>query len=229
MALTLAFDIYGTLIDTAGVTDSLTQLVGDKAHLFSECWRQKQLEYSFRRGLMSQYADFSVCTRDALEFTCEALQQPLSEVAKQQLLQTYRILPAFTDALPALKNLKEEGHRLFAFSNGKPDDLNSLLNHAGLNPFFVDTISVHEIGTFKPDPQVYLHFLGRASSKAENSWLLSSNPFDIIGAMAVGMKAAWIKRSAAAQFDPWGVEPTLTITSLNEFAQGIALHHTADR
>ncbi|RMF46291.1 MAG: haloacid dehalogenase type II, partial [Deltaproteobacteria bacterium] len=49
---TLAFDVYGTLIDTHGVLTALEKLVGDKALAFSNSWRDKQLEYSFRKGLM---------------------------------------------------------------------------------------------------------------------------------------------------------------------------------
>jgi 2-haloacid dehalogenase len=30
------------------------------------------------------------------------------------------------------------------------------------------------------------------------------------------MKAAWIKRSQENVFDPWEVEPTITITNLSE-------------
>ena len=49
---TLAFDVYGTLIDTNGVVDLLEKFIGDKAKAFSATWRDKQLEYSFRRGHM---------------------------------------------------------------------------------------------------------------------------------------------------------------------------------
>ena len=59
MATTLAFDVYGTLIDTQGVTKTLTKWIGDRAEMFSETWRNKQLEYSFRRGLMQSYQPFS--------------------------------------------------------------------------------------------------------------------------------------------------------------------------
>lgn len=45
---TLAFDVYGTLINTHGVVSALEELVGDKAKTFSSTWRDKQLEYSFR-------------------------------------------------------------------------------------------------------------------------------------------------------------------------------------
>ena len=50
MATTLAFDVYGTLINTHGVVSLLENMVGDNAHAFSTTWREKQLEYSFRRG-----------------------------------------------------------------------------------------------------------------------------------------------------------------------------------
>lgn len=55
MTITLAFDVYGTLIDTNGVVEVLHNIVGDKAGDFSRSWREKQLEYSFRRGLMKKY------------------------------------------------------------------------------------------------------------------------------------------------------------------------------
>jgi len=67
MKRVLAFDIYGTLIDTQGVVTLLVDILGDeKAMLFSETWRLKQLEYSYRRGLMKQYKKFSICTEEAL-------------------------------------------------------------------------------------------------------------------------------------------------------------------
>ena len=63
MKTTLAFDVYGTLIDTRGVLETLEKWLdtGDALSV-SKLWREKQLEYSFRRGLMRDYVDFSVCT-----------------------------------------------------------------------------------------------------------------------------------------------------------------------
>ena len=73
MAVTLAFDVYGTLIDTNGVTGLLETMVGDRAAEFSRLWRDRQLEYSFRRALMQNYVHFGFCTRFALDYVCEAL------------------------------------------------------------------------------------------------------------------------------------------------------------
>lgn len=46
--------------------------------------------------------------------------------------------------------------------------------------------------------------------------IISNNPFDVIGEIYAGMRAAWVQRSKQAIFDPWGIEPTITIRSLEE-------------
>jgi 2-haloacid dehalogenase len=222
MAITLAFDIYGTLIDTHGVKDSLAGMIGDRAGSFSSLWREKQLEYSFRRGLMQNYQDFSVCTRDALEYCCRHLGEDLTPVQKQQLLQEYRTLPAFSDVEPCLKQLQGGDYRLFAFSNGSADAVTGLLQHAGIKGYFDGVVSVDEIKSFKPNPAVYAHFLRRSGATGAQAWLVSSNPFDVIGAVSAGMSAAWVQRLPQAVFDPWGIEPSITIASLEQLGSGIA-------
>ncbi len=66
MPITIAFDVYGTLIDTHGVVSKLHKILGDRAEVFSHTWRKKQLEYSFRQGLMQNYKNFAVYTSHAL-------------------------------------------------------------------------------------------------------------------------------------------------------------------
>jgi len=40
------------------MAEPLRALAGEQAIQFASVWRTKQLEYSFRRGLMRRYADF---------------------------------------------------------------------------------------------------------------------------------------------------------------------------
>jgi len=127
MSKILGFDVYGTLVNTAAIETPLRELMGDLAGVFAARWREKQLEYSFRRGLMQHYADFSVCTRQALDYCCEATAQPLSREQRSALIAAYAELPIFTDVLDALAQLAGEGHRLFAFSNGAKADVQAIL------------------------------------------------------------------------------------------------------
>lgn len=216
MKTTIAFDVYGTLIDPFGITSSVRDLVGDHAAPFARLWRLKQFEYMFRRGLMGAYKDFSTCTSEALEYTCDSLGVTISDSAKKGLLDRYRELPAYRDVPGVLQQLKIAGLRLFAFSNGQPDDLHDLLAHAGLNVALDGIISVHDIRSFKPDPAVYDHFLEATDSLADRTWLVSGNPFDILGAAARGWRTAWVQRDEKVVFDPWGIEPTATVHGFGE-------------
>ena len=216
MAPTFAFDIYGTLVDPLRISVQLTRHVGDRAGPLAELWRNKQLEYSFRRGLMGRYRTFSDVTKDAFDFACRALGVTLPDDVTAALMDQYRALDAFEDVRPALSALETQGARLHAFSNGQAHDVAALLAHARIDSFIESIVSADDVRTFKPDPRVYAHFNKVTGTTPEGTWLVSSNPFDIIGAAASGWNTAWVQRSPAAVFDTWEHGPTTTIASLKE-------------
>ena len=216
MTKVLAFDIYGTLINTHGVVTRLQEFIGDEAQNFSNVWRDKQLEYSFRRGLMGSYQHFGICTSQALDYTDQFLRTSLSEEQKASLLAEYRVLPAFDDVLESLTTLKAAGHKMYGFSNGTADAVEGLLAHAGIRELFDGVVSVDPLQSFKPNPTMYEHMVKVGGASVDDTWLVSSNPFDVIGAVTIGMQAAWVQRSKSTVFDPWGVEPTTVVESLTE-------------
>ncbi|MCG6658143.1 haloacid dehalogenase type II [Halomonas campisalis] len=224
MATVLAFDVYGTLIDTHGVVTELEERLGKSgrqalAAEFSRRWREKQLEYSFRRGLMGAYVPFSQCTLEALAFTDRALQTQLSDVDRDHLMEVYGQLPAFPEAAEALSRLSRGGVRCVAFSNGTREAVEALLGQAGIREHFDEVVSVDDIKRFKPDPAVYAHLRQRLEVAPGDTWLISSNPFDVIGARHAGLHAAWVRRSPEAPFDPWGIEPDMTVADLDALAE----------
>jgi 2-haloacid dehalogenase len=213
MKITLAFDVYGTLVDPSGMAEHLAHELGAKAAAFADCWREKQLEYSFRRGLMDNYADFSICTSDALNFTCQRFKTAISPERRCELLRLYQHLPRFDDVTPALHSLRES-FRLFAFSNGKRNDIDAVLSNAKVLDFFEGIVSADDVRSFKPDPAVYSHARRATGTWSAPFWLVSSNPWDIIGARSAGLSAAWVQRSEEKIYDPWGIEPNVTVHSL---------------
>jgi 2-haloacid dehalogenase len=213
MKITLAFDGYGTLVEPAGMANYLADDLGDQAANFADFWREKQLEYSFRRGLMQNYADFSVCTSDALNFTCQRFKALISPERRNELLRLYRHLPQFDDVTPALYCL-HTAFRLFAFSNGKRSEIDAVLSNANIRDYFEGIVTADDVRSFKPGPAVYSY--ARRATRAWSSpfWLVSSNPWDIIGARSAGLSAAWVQRSEEKIYDPWGIEPNVTVRSL---------------
>jgi 2-haloacid dehalogenase len=83
---------------------------------------------------------------------------------------------------------------------------------------------VDDIKTFKPNPDVYEYLVNRGGCSREETWLVSSNPFDVIGAKAAHLRAAWVKRSSEAVFDPWEFEPDIVVRDLMGLATGLKSH-----
>lgn len=222
MPLGIGFDIYGTLVDPLEMNGHLRPMVGDLADRLSELWREKQVEYAFRRGLMGRYQDFGVCTRQVLRYAMRALKTDLPEEDQERLMSEYQRLEAFPDVVAGLETLQSQGRQLAAFSNGSEATVRSLLDHAAVLPLLDQVVSVDDLRTFKPDPRVYAYLSERLGRPAGETWLVSSNPWDVIGAKSAGLRAAWVRRKPDAVFDPWGIEPDLIAGDLSEFAGRLA-------
>jgi len=216
----LAFDVYGTLVDPIRVWTRLQAYAPDRAVQIAELWRQKQLEYSFRLTAMEQYRDFEWVTARALEYALAATGTSLTPPEVSGLLAQYDDLESFADVGPGLEALGKSGLEMVAFSNGSPRMLGAVLASSGLAGWFSQIVSVDDVRAFKPSPRVYQHLLARVARPADQVMLVSSNPFDVIGAMAVGLQAAWVNRSGTS-FDTIAGRPNLEISSLGELAEAL--------
>jgi 2-haloacid dehalogenase len=216
----LAFDVYGTLVDPIRVWTRLQGYAPERAVRIAELWRQKQLEYSFRLTAMEAYHDFEWVTARALEYALAVTGTSLSPAQVSALLAQYDDLEQFADVESGLAALQRRGLTMVAFSNGSPRMLKAVLASSGLADRFSQVVSVHDVRAFKPSPRVYQHLLSAVGQPADGVMLVSSNPFDVIGAMAVGLRAAWVNRSGGP-FDTIGGPPTHEIRSLGELAEAL--------
>lgn len=216
-SLGFGFDVFGTLVDPLQMGQLLEQMLGpDCAATVARVWREKQLEYTFRRGLMGAWQNFTVCTEQALAYALAASGAELDYQQRQRLMAGYEQLVPFADVVPALRRLQKTGCAAAAFSNGTAAHVSQILGNAGVLPLLQQVVSVDELQTFKPDPRLYHHLSARLGTELQQTWLISSNPFDIIGAKHAGISAAWVRRQASVPFDPWGIEPDLVVRDLNE-------------
>ncbi len=214
----LAFDMYGTLVDPIRIWKRLESYVPDEDALrIAEVWRQKQLEYSFRLTVMEKYEDFEWVTRKALDYALAAAGRELDADQKDALMAGYSDLERFADVEPGLERLKETGHTMVVFSNGAPHMLDALMDAAELRPYFKGYVSVDEVKAYKPSPKTYRHVAERLGRPIGEVRLVSSNPFDDIGAEAAGMRAAWVDRSGGL-FDTLAPSPEVVVGTLTELA-----------
>jgi 2-haloacid dehalogenase len=216
----LAFDMYGTLVDPVGISKQLERYLPEQALRLSEVWRQKQLEYTFRLAAMEHYEDFEQVTRKALDYALAVVGGELRPEQKDALIAQYNDLERFPDVEPGLERLKEAGHQMIIFSNGAPHMLQALMDAAELRPYFQGFVSVDEVKTYKPSPKTYRHAARRLERPIGEVRLVSSNPFDDIGAETAGMKSAWVDRSGGL-FDTLGSPPEIVVGTLTELADAL--------
>src|SRR5258708_6184252 len=217
-AFVLAFDVYETLIDPFRMEDHLRAVFGGRAKEATELWRSKQLEYSFRRALMKKYESFDVCTAQALQFVSRQLEVPLTDETIRNLLDQYLRLPAYPDVSAALDELEACEFKIVACTNGTEHAVRGLLDRAGILAKFAGIISVNPIRTFKPDPAVYEYLAAQVHAEKQMVCLISSNPFDVIGAKACGLPTVWVQRDPKKVFDPWEFEPDLIVAGLEQLS-----------
>lgn len=217
----LAFDMYGTLVNPVRIWQQLDRWIVQDTKRIAELWRQKQLEYTFRLVAMEQYKNFAYVTRCALDYALAATGHELTDKQKQQLMEEYNRLEVFPDVLEGLRRLQLKNHTMVVFSNGTPTMLRALMEFARLNTYLSGFISVDEVRTYKPSPRAY-HLVGQKLARPLSEIrLISSNPFDVVGALNAGMQAAWIDRSGGV-FDGLGTRPPMVVKTLVELAEKLS-------
>ena len=188
------FDAYGTLFDFASAAAGCTDVLGDKAAPLTALWRDKQLQYSWLRGLQGHYVPFWQVTGEALDYALETLDLQQDATLRARLMDLYRTLGTFPEVPAVLRSLRQAGFATAILSNGSPEMLASAVQGAGLADAFDAVISVDEVGTFKPDRRVYQQALDRLGLPAEAIAFQSSNAWDAHAAAAFGMRAVWCNR-----------------------------------
>lgn len=188
------FDAYGTLFDVHSAAAKVRDEVGDAWGPLSAAWRSRQLHYTWLRSLMQVHADFRQVTGDALDHALEVVGLSERDDLRARLLRLYDELDAYDDVVPALTALREAGVRTAILSNGSPDMLRAVVDHAGLGAHLDALLSVEAVGVFKPDPRVYA--LGRRhfGIPPSETVFTTANAWDAHGASQAGLRVVWCNR-----------------------------------
>jgi 2-haloacid dehalogenase len=194
MPSVVAFDAYGTLLDVNAAVAQHAAAVGPQAARLSELWRSKQLEYSWVTSLMQRYEPFWQLTERALDHALARLPEVPSSV-RAPLLEAYRSLSAYPDALPLLQSLRERRVLTAVLSNGNASMLETAFDNAKLMPWLDRLLSVDDAGVFKTSPKVYRLVTLAFGVRNEDVTLVSSNRWDIAGAVSYGFRGVWVNRA----------------------------------
>ena len=187
------FDAYGTLFDVNAAAAHCADDLGDKWQPLADIWRTKQLQYTWLRSLMKRHVDFWQLTTDALDYALDTV--GVSDPAlRQKLLDLYLQLDAYVEVKDVLTALKDAGLKTAILSNGSPDMLTSAVQNAGLDKLLDVSLSVEDVGIYKPDPSVYQMALDHFSITPQEVSFQSYNAWDAAGAATFGFRVVWVNR-----------------------------------
>lgn len=220
----VVFDAYGTLFDVYSVKLMAEKLFPGQGAALAALWRDKQIEYTLLRTLCSMYKPFWEVTQDALVYACHKLGLDLDVDARSALMGQYAKLPAFSENLAVLHQLKAASLKLAILSNGNPQMLEAAVAAVGMNGLFNHVLSVDAVRKFKTAPEVYQLAPDMFGLSAKHILFVSSNGWDVCGAAWFGYTTFWVNRQAAP-FEELGVMPSAQGVDLRDVATFI---HTAN-
>ncbi|KAJ5157409.1 uncharacterized protein N7482_008509 [Penicillium canariense] len=184
---------------------------------------------------MERYEDFSSITRNSLLHALTENGEHLGDSEITSLMEAYDSLSTFPDVNAALNRIAADPTiHAVVFSNGsKAMVSNSVIGSRDLAPHasvFQDLVTVDEIRRYKPSRASYQHLaekVGKQPSQMSELWLISGNPFDIVGARSMGMNAIWIDRAGRGWQDAAAPElqPSAIVRSLEHIVNEIKGRH----
>jgi 2-haloacid dehalogenase len=180
-----------------------------------------------------KYEPFYAVTQKALQHALKEANVSLREDKIEGMMKAYDSLSTFPDVSPALESISQTPNiKSVIFSNGTQAMVSASLEKSpSLSPhasLFTEVVVVEEVQKFKPCPEVYYHLVEKVGKKPEEIgevWLVTANPFDVIGAVNVGMKAVWVDRAGAGWVDSLGEgdmgKPTVIVSSLEDVVEAV--------
>ena len=220
---TLAFDIFGTVLDVTGSlvapTDRfLKELGSDLTGVdFYPQWRARQRIEQYQDTLvMLGHSGYLETCRRALAYALRANGVEFRPEQVEEFMAIWQDLSPYPDSLTGLRRLSKT-YRLVALSNGEPDYLLHLArNRIGFE--FDKIISVEEAGAFKPHPAVYRAAARLMDVEPAEVMMVAAHSFDIMGARACGFRGAYVNRYKLPYEDTDKYTPDLVVEDFSRLA-----------
>tara|TARA_R100001369_G_scaffold28219_4_gene50748 strand:- start:31687 stop:32358 length:672 start_codon:yes stop_codon:yes gene_type:complete len=214
----LIFDVNETLLDMSPLKFSINRAL--KNEWAFDIWFPTLLQYSLVETLTENYKDFSEIAGATLKMTAHKLDIDLTEVQIKSVLSPITKLSAYPEVSNALETLKQNGFKLVALSNGKPQVVNDQLKYAKIHDFFDKVLSIEEVKNYKPHVSTYHCAYSLMNILPEDTMLIAAHGWDIAGAKRAGIQAAFVSRPGKSLY-PLAMQPELIGSSLTDITNSL--------
>lgn len=211
----IIFDVNETLLDLESMRTSVGKaLNGDESLL--PLWFSTMLHYSLVDTTRGEFHDFGKVGVAALQMVAKNSGITLTdEQAKQAIVPPLLSLPPHPDVVEGLTVLASAGYKIISLTNSSNAGVKAQFEHAKLTDFFVERLSVEDIGIYKPDLRAYEWAIKKMGIKPEQALMVAAHGWDVAGAKSAGLQTAFIARPNK-QLYPLAEQPDYVVKNLIE-------------
>ena len=205
------FDLFGTLLSLMPLDEACDRLSPGRGGEIAARWRARQLEASWLRTAMEQWADFDVVTVDALRATLQELGvgRSVDGSVLREIAEAFIDLPPAAGAPDVVEELRAAGLLTGVLTNASSRMLDRVTERL---PWMEHYLSVDSAQRFKPHPSVYQLAVDATGLPADWIGFVTANGWDAAGAGAFGFRVAWLRPNAAATLPAVGAPEPIVAT-----------------
>jgi 2-haloacid dehalogenase len=205
------FDLFGTLLSLAPLDEVCDRLSPGRGAEIAARWRARQLEASWLRTVMDNWADFDVVTHEALRTTLRefGVDGSADEPVLREAADAFLDLPLVDAARDVIQRLRASGLLTGILTNASSRALDRV---RGRMPPMDHYLSVDAARRFKPHPSVYQLAVDATGVAQGRLGFVTSNGFDAAGAGAFGFHVAWLRPNATVSLPAVGAPDPIIAT-----------------
>ena len=205
------FDLFGTLLSLAPLDVACDRLSPGRGAEIAARWRARQLEASWLRSAMDQWADFDVVTLDALRAAVQefGVGGSADESVLREVAEAFIDLPLVDGASEVVQGLRAAGIVTGILTNASSRALDRV---SGRLPPMDHYLSVDAARQFKPHPSVYQLAVDATGLPAMQIGFVTANGWDAAGAGAFGFRVAWLRPGPTASLPAVGAPEPIIAT-----------------
>ncbi|APS39880.1 haloacid dehalogenase type II [Salegentibacter sp. T436] len=212
------FDVNETLLNLIPLKEEINAALENEMGF--DVWFPKLLHYSLVETSTGNYQNFSEIAAATFKMISGKFDKNFSDSEIKNILSEITKLPAYPDVKPGLEQLNDDGYKLVAFSNGKPDILNAQLEFAEIASFFDGIHSLEEIKKYKPHPESYRYILKKYEVTPKRSMMVAAHAWDIMGAQRANLQTCFVERPEKKFYD-LAEKPNFWVKEITEIAEKI--------
>ena len=185
MSICYLFDFDGTLVDSMPIYVSAMLRILDENHInYDKSVVIKAITPLGLKGTADYYLN---------ELGLEISEEKLLSLMKKYVLDAYfYTIPAKSNVIPVLKELKQRGISLNVLTASTHTSLDACLKRLGMWELFDNIWSCDDFSTTKADPQIYVMAAQRLNTTVENILFLDDNLNADTAAKSAGMQVCGV-------------------------------------